>query len=334
MKPWLLLPAKFAHDVAPLALRLGSAFQFDDIPIWKPLKWKGLSFPNRLGLAGGVDKDAELVEEWWAYGAGFVEVGTITPLAQDANPGAIISRDIESRALWNRMGFPGSGVDAVKENLRDLPLRHRTPIFANIGKNRMTSNDDAVKDYATCMQKLSGICDAFVVNISSPNTTGLRELLEPRAFQRFLGGVMAARNKTTASSTPVLLKLSPDASDDDLKNLVQQALDLGIDGFIATNTTLSRDHGSPFPPEGGVSGGPLAARAKEVLAIVRDAIGPDRGEKLLISVGGVMTASDVRERLEMGADLVQVYSALIFDGPGFFRSVARQLNSRHATLAP
>ena len=326
MKPWLLFPPKFAHDIAPLALRLGSAFQTEDIPIWQPFKWRGLSFPNRLGIAGGVDKDAALIEEWWNYGAGFVEVGTITPLSQVPNPGRIIDRDLEARALWNRMGFPGSGVDVAKENLRDLPLRHRTPIFANIGKNRDTANADAARDYAICMRKLSGLCDAFVVNISSPNTTGLRELLQPQVFQKFLGQVMAARNKIEASSTPVLLKLSPDASDDDLKRVIGQASDLGIDGFIATNTTLAREYGSPFPAEGGVSGAPLAARSKEVLSLIRENLGTT-SDRLLISAGGVLSSADVKERLELGADLVQVYTALIFEGPGFFRAVARDLRS-------
>jgi dihydroorotate dehydrogenase len=322
MKPWLWLSPQFAHDIAPLALRLGAPFQSEDIPIWKPLKWKGLSFPNRLGLAGGVDKDAETVEEWWAYGAGFVEVGTITPRAQDPNPGVIINRDLQSRALWNRMGFPGGGVDVARANLMDLPVRRRTPIFVNIGKNRDTSNDDAAKDYATCMQGLDGLADAFVVNISSPNTTGLRELLQPRRFQKFLGGVLAAKNKIGASQTPVLLKLSPDADDADLQSVVQVACDLGIDGFIATNTTLARNHGSPFPPEGGVSGAPLSARSKEVLQLVRSRVGANH---LVVSAGGVLTPDDVRERLTLGADLVQVYTALIFEGPGFFRAVARQL---------
>jgi dihydroorotate dehydrogenase len=324
MKPWLLLSPQFAHDIAPLALRLGAAFQTDDIPIWQPMKWKGLSFPNRLGLAGGVDKDGELIEEWWSYGAGFVEVGTVTPRPQGPNPGVIMNRDIEAKALWNKMGFPGRGMDVARENLRDLPPRRRAPVFVNIGKNRDTSNDDAVKDYAACMKTLDGLADVFVVNVSSPNTTGLRELLQPKHFQKFLGGVLAAKNKLSSRDTPVLLKVSPDADDRDLQVVVRLACELGLDGFIATNTTLAREHGSPFPPEGGVSGAPLAARSKEVLQIVRDAMGPNH---LLVSAGGVLSAEDVRERLALGADLVQVYSALIFEGPGFFRSVARAMRS-------
>ncbi len=325
MKPWLLLSPQFAHDVSSLALRLGAPFQSGEIPIWSPLKWRGLQFPNRLGLAGGVDKDGELIKEWWAYGAGFIEVGTVTPKAQTSNPGVTIDRDLKSRALWNRMGFPGAGADVVRENLRDLRPRKRTPIFVNIGKNRETSNEDAVRDYATCLKTLSGVADVFVVNISSPNTTGLRELLQPQVFQKFLGGVMAAKNKIPENQTPILLKLSPDADNHDLTAVVQMACELGIDGFVATNTTLSREHGSVFPTEGGVSGAPLAARSKEVLQLVRDAMGPGRGDRLLVSAGGVLSPNDVRERLKLGADLVQTYSALIFEGPGFFRAVARDM---------
>lgn len=330
MKPWLLLPVKVAHDVAPIALRLGAAFQSDEIPKWNPLKWKGLQFPNRLGLAGGVDKDGELIEEWWAYGAGFVEVGTVTPKPQGPNAGKIMGRDLESKALWNRMGFPGSGMRIARENLRDLPQKKRAPVFVNIGKNRDTSNEDAAKDYATCIQTLTGLADAFVVNISSPNTTGLRELLQPKNLQRFLGSVLAAKTKAETDSprtTPVLLKLSPDADNADLKTVVQVACELGIDGFIATNTTLARTHGSPFPPEGGVSGAPLAERSKEVLSLLQSELGANKGDRLLVSAGGVLTPADVRERLSLGADLVQTYSGLIFEGPGFFRQVAKEMNS-------
>lgn len=325
-----MLPVKFAHDFAPVALKLSAAFQSEEIPKWNQLKWKTLNFPNRVGIAGGVDKDGELIEEWWAHGAGFVEIGTVTPKAQGPNPGKIMGRDLETKALWNRMGFPGSGMDIALANLKDLPPRRRTPVFVNIGKNRDTANEDAAKDYAACMQTLTGYADAFVVNISSPNTTGLRELLQPKVLQRFLGTVLAAKTKAeqdSARSTPVLLKLSPDAENSDLRNVVQVACELGIDGFIATNTTLAREHGSPFPPEGGVSGAPLAARSKEVLSQLRDALGKEKGDRLLVSAGGVMTPKDVRERLELGADLVQVYSGLIFEGPGFFRKVAREMNT-------
>lgn len=327
MKPWLLLPPKAAHDFAPLGIRLLASFRETNIPTWRPFTWKGLSFPNRVGLAGGVDKDGEVIEEWWKFGPGFIEIGTVTPRAQDANPGKIIDRDLESFALWNKMGFPGSGVHFVRQNLKDLPPERPTPIFVNIGKNRDTANELAAHDYAECMSELSGIADAFVVNISSPNTQGLRELLQPKNLHKFLGQVLSARNKTEFPSTPVLLKISPDLENENVKAIVEVAGALGVDGFIATNTTLSRDHGSPFPAEGGVSGRPLAKKSKETLRSLISALGSAKGERLVVSVGGVLTPEDVEERLAMGADLVQVYSALTFEGPMFFKTVAKHMST-------
>ena len=323
MKPWLLVPPRLAHDLAPLALQLAAAFREPHACKWRPFSWRGLKFENRLGTAGGVDKDGTLIEEWWRFGPGFLEVGTITPEPQTANPGKIVDRDIGTQALWNRMGFPGSGAWAVHENLRDLPPERTTPLFLNIGKNRTTSNDDAVRDYASCLETLAGLGDAFVINISSPNTSGLRELLQPRHLKKFLGGVMAAKNKTAGPETPVLLKLSPDLLDDELASVIEIACGLGLDGFIATNTTLAREFGSPFPPEGGVSGGPLAARSTAVLKQLISSLGSERGRKLVVSAGGILTPDDVERRLDLGADLVQVYTALIYHGPRFFERTAR-----------
>ena len=323
MKPWLRIPPKLAHDLAPLALQLAASFREIKTPVWKPFSWRGLQFQNRLGTAGGVDKDAELVEEWWAFGAGFVEVGTITPEPQAPNLGKIFDRDIQNRALWNRMGFPSSGVFVARENLRDLPGPRATPVFVNIGKNRTTSNDDAVRDYASCISALSGLADVIVINISSPNTTGLRELLEPQHLHRFLAGVLAARNRSDHADTPVLLKLSPDMLKEELKNVIDIACSLGIDGFTATNTTLARDHHSPFPHEGGVSGGPLAERSIATLGFILETLGSRRDGKLIVSAGGILTPEDVKNRLDMGCDLVQAYTALVYEGPWFFDQVAR-----------
>lgn len=321
MKPWLWLPANLAHDLAPIGLQLLSTFREPVSYKWNPFAWRGLSFENRLGIAGGVDKDGESIEDWWTLGPGFIEVGTVTPLPQGPNPGRIVARDKEARALWNKMGFPGSGLEVVRRNLRDLPLERTTPLFLNVGKNRTTPNDRAVDDYAKCIAELAGLADAFVINVSSPNTSGLRDLLLPANLSKFLGGVLQARSASTAPATPVLLKLSPDLSDEDLANALGVSVDLGIDGFVATNTTLARGPRSPFPPEGGVSGGPLAQQSKEILRKLLRELGSARRDKLVVSVGGVMTPEDVFERLELGADLVQVYTALAYEGPGFFRHV-------------
>ena len=328
-KPWLLLSPKLAHDLAPFGIQVLSAFQSEPTPVWRPSKWRELEFKNPLGLAGGVDKDAALIEEWWSFGAGFIEVGTITPLAQSANAGKIIDRDVATRALWNRMGFPGSGVKVAYENLTDLPLKRKSPIFVNIGKNRSTPNEHAAADYAYCISQIGELADAFVINISSPNTTGLRDLFREENFAPFLETILRARGQNSNRAKPLLLKLSPDLLPSDLTSIVKTSARLGIDGFIATNTTLSRPPGSPFPVEGGVSGGPLAELSKNMLRTVIDLLGSERDGKLLVSVGGIMTPEDVSERLHLGADLVQVYTALVYEGPGFFHQVARQI--KHPT---
>lgn len=341
-KPWLLLPPKLAHDLAPLGLQVLASFREAKPPVWRTFEWRSIHFPNRLGIAGGVDKDGDRIEDWWALGAGFVEIGTVTPLPQKPNPGRIIDRDLESLAIWNKMGFPGKGMWHVRANLLDLPgaqaapnangesIKRPAPLFVNIGKNRMTPNEEAARDYAACIETLSGLCDAFVVNISSPNTKGLRDLFKPEIFRAFLKPVVAARRQSATKDTPILLKLSPDLSDTDLSNVVTEALAMEIDGFIATNTTLERTAKSKFAQaeyahEGGVSGKPLAARSKVVLSRILQLMGSERSKKLVVSTGGVMTPEDVFERLDLGADLVQVYSALIFHGPNFFRHVARKV---------
>jgi dihydroorotate dehydrogenase len=328
MKPWLWIPANFAHKLSPLALELHAMVSEKTSFNWSPFNWRGLHFANRLGIAGGVDKDASHVEDWWTFGPGFIEVGTITPKPQTPNPGRVLLRDRKSNALWNRMGFPGTGAWSARENLHDLGRPHYTPLFINIGKNRSTPNEEAARDYTECIEILSDHADAFVVNISSPNTTGLRELLLPAHLQKLLNSIMAARNQSISPATPVLLKLSPDMSDLELKAVIEAAMSAGVDGFIATNTTLDRSPGSPFPNEGGVSGAPLALRAKAVLNSLLEIIGSNRRDTLVISTGGIMSPEDVFERLEMGADLVQVYSSLIFHGPRFFRNVARAAEKR------
>lgn len=331
MKPWLWIPPKLAHDLSSVALQIYSAlrmgFEDQSIPIWQPLDWRGLHFPNRLGIAGGVDKDAALIDEWWSLGCGFIEIGTITPRAQDPNPGKIIDRNLGELALWNRMGFPGSGVNIVRANLLDVAKPWPTPVFANIGKNRDTMNQNAHLDYQICMNELGDVVDGFIINISSPNTSGLRELLLPSNLKIFLAAVVRARDESPAPKTPLILKISPDMHDEEIARVTETALELGLDGFIATNTTLARSHPSPFPAEGGVSGQPLAQRSKAVL----ERLAPLLDERhLLISAGGVMSAEDVFERLELGADLVQIYTALIFEGPGFFRRVAKSAKSLEA----
>lgn len=333
VKPWLWIPPQLAHDLSPLALKLYGRFNSYQTLTWSPFSWHGIEFTNRLGLAGGVDKNADNIEHWWTLGPGFVEIGTITPKSQPGHIGKRIGRDYAQRSLWNRLGFPSRGVDEVAARMKELYQPHFTPIFANIGKNASTPLADASRDYITCIEKLSGYVDAFVVNISSPNTEGLRELAKPNNFQRFLEPIVAANKarkgiRAADTNTPLLIKLSPDTNDEDLDNILHTSAGLGVDGWILTNSSVEIRQNLPFPKEGGVSGKPLAFRSKEILTKALQSLGTKRKGKLVISCGGILSPQDVFERLEMGADLVQVYSALIFDGPFFFRKVSEAAEVR------
>ena len=316
LKPWLWISPAIAHKLSPSLIKslglLGGR-----PPEWNTFKWRGLHFPNRLGIAGGVDKDAVNTRDWWRLGAGFVEVGTITPHPQRGNTPPVLDRDVEHEALWNRMGFPSKGVAAVKKRLKKLPRPFAAPVFANIGKNATTSLDQAAQDYLYLLEQLRGLVDGFVVNISSPNTKGLRDLLKPERLTDFLAPVLAQK------SAPILLKVSPDMEDEELDRVLTISHDLGIDGWILTNTSQGIRENLHFPKEGGVSGRPLGPRSKQLLQRSLELLGARRKDKLIVSVGGVMTAEDVTERLALGADLVQVYAALVFQGPFFLRKVAQ-----------
>lgn len=322
MKPWLLIPSKWAHDLSPLVLPLYSLIYGKKTPIWRSFTWRDLTFKNPMGIAGGVDKNAENLKEWWALGCGFIEIGTVTPQWQNANPGKIMDRDLKHHSLWNRMGFPSHGGDEVFYNLMSYAPYFRTPIFVNIGKNRDTSNENAVDDYCKLIDQFRPIADAFVVNISSPNTKGLRDLQSKENLSRLLTPII--KKVSHFEPTPVLIKLSPDMDSDLLAETVLHCHELGIDGYILTNTTLSRHEGCRYPAEGGLSGQPLKELSERALQTAIQALGPKREGKLIVSVGGVMTPEDVVQRLKMGADLVQVYSTLIFHGPGFFHDVVEQ----------
>ncbi len=338
-KPWLWLPAKVAHDLSPYYLQARSFIKSPIIYEWRPFEWKGLRFANRLGLAGGFDKDGRSIRAWWTFGPGFLEIGTVTPQPQGPNPGKIMARDLRQTALWNKMGFPSVGQDRVAEYLGKILRPYHTPLFINIGKNRHTDNARACDDYISCLRRLNEHADAFVINISSPNTAGLRELLQPTNLQMFLQPIVEARDALCATNgtldsstfgkakkTPLLLKLSPDLNESDLASALDVSCALGIDGWIVSNTTLQRQQDSFFPQEGGVSGGPLAPISRRLLQTTLLLLGDRRKGKLVVSTGGVMSAADVHDRLELGADLVQVYSALIFKGPQFFRQVASELS--------
>ncbi len=311
-----------AHDLGPIGLRVWANFLTEENMSWRPLNWRGLHFRNPLGIAGGVDKTGSALTAWYKFGCGFLELGTVTPLAQLPNPGLILDRDIKAQALWNKMGFPGPGADQIALKLRSLGAFVSRPLFINIGKNRQTANENAASDYIACFEKLKDFADAFVVNISSPNTSGLRSLGE-QSFLKNLLDEIAQAQQLAKTKIPILLKLSPDMDETETYDLLERSAEAQVDGWILTNTTLTREPHLKFQKDGGVSGSPLASLSKVKLQQAVKFLGNAKQDRLLISVGGIMSSSDVQERLDLGADLVQVYSTLIFRGPLFFREVAK-----------
>lgn len=284
----------------------------------------GLEFPSPFGLAAGFDKEARGIAGLGALGFGHVEVGTITGAAQPGNPTPRLIRLIPDRAVVNRMGFNNAGAVACAPRIeRARRARIRPVIGVNIGKTKVVPVEDAIEDYLTSTRLLAPHADYLVVNVSSPNTPGLRGLQELDKLEPLLVAVRDA-----AGTVPVLVKIAPDLTDEQLARIAELVLRLGLPGIVATNTTLSREGLISSPEavaaagEGGLSGAPLAARSLEVLRLLRAAVGP---ELCLISVGGVTTGADVRERLEAGATLVQGYTAFLYEGPLWARAVNRAL---------
>ncbi|MBM7504613.1 quinone-dependent dihydroorotate dehydrogenase [Agromyces aurantiacus] len=284
----------------------------------------GLRFPSPFGVAAGFDKDALAVRGLGNLGFGHVEVGTITALPQPGNDRPRLFRLVADRALINRMGFNNGGADAAAGRLSRLARRRHRPVLGvNIGKSRVTPVEQAVDDYVRSAKVLAPYADYLVVNVSSPNTPGLRGLQELDALAPLLEAVRAA-----AGRTPLLVKIAPDLDDAEVVRICELVGRLGLDGIIATNTTISRE-GLVTPAAeveaigaGGLSGAPLAARSLAVLRIIREHV---PASLCVISVGGVETADDVRERLDAGATLVQGYTAFIYRGPLWARQVNRGL---------
>jgi dihydroorotate dehydrogenase len=285
----------------------------------------GLSFESPVGLAAGFDKNAQAILGMQALGFGHVEVGTVTAHPQKGNPKPRLFRLPDDQALINRLGFNNHGAERVAKRLRALRRSHKDlPVIGvNIGKSRITALEDAVADYVSSTRALSGLADYLVVNVSSPNTPGLRGLQDEKALRPLLKAVVAE-----AKETPVLVKIAPDLSDEAVVQVCRLAVKLGLAGIIATNTTISRtglvtDHSRVADlGEGGLSGLPLGPRSREVLRLIRHSVPRDF---CVISVGGVFTGTDVRERLAAGATLVQAYTGFVYRGPLFAHHLTREL---------
>lgn len=287
----------------------------------------GITFPNPVGLAAGFDKDAKMFKELSALGFGFVEIGTVTPKAQEGNPKPRLFRLKEDNALINRMGFNNEGVEAVLERLKkNKKGAGHVIIGGNIGKNKITSNEDAADDYLICFNALFDYVDYFVVNVSSPNTPNLRALQEKEPLKKLLN-VLQKRNKELAATSkrkPILLKIAPDLSDDQLLDIIEIVSETKIDGVIATNTTISREGlGSAKKGEmGGLSGKPLTKRATEVIKFLSE---KSNNSFPIIGVGGIHSAKDALEKLEAGASLVQLYTGFIYEGPGLIKEINKAI---------
>lgn len=281
----------------------------------------GLNFENPVGLAAGFDKDARLIDELAAFGFSFIEIGTLTPKAQPGNDKPRMFRLPKDKALINRMGFNNGGVVDATERLRKRTSK--VIVGGNIGKNKVTPNENAMDDYTRCFEVLYPFVDYFVVNVSSPNTPGLRELQEKEPLRKLLGNVIQL-SKARATYKPVLLKIAPDLTNTQLDDIVEILKETQTDGIIATNTTISRE-GLITEPEviasignGGLSGAPLTKKSTEVIRHLRAKLGNGYP---IIAVGGIMSAEDAIEKLNAGADLVQIYTGFVYEGPGLVKKI-------------
>ena len=300
----------------------------------RPVHAMGLEFPGPLGLAAGFDKNAEGIDALAALGFSFVEVGTVTGEPQPGNDRPRLFRLPADRAIVNRMGFNNDGAEVVAERLAKRWLKHRDGdviVGVNIGKTKVVPEHDAdavAADYEKSTRLLAPYADYLVVNVSSPNTPGLRDLQSVERLRPLLVAVRRQADGVTTPHVPLLVKIAPDLSDDDVLAVADLALELGLDGIVATNTTISREGLRSGPEEiarvgaGGLSGRPLRERSLEVLELLRKRVGPDL---TIVSVGGISDADDARVRLDAGATLLQAYTAFVYEGAGWPARVQGEL---------
>jgi dihydroorotate dehydrogenase len=297
-----------------------SFYKYEDVSLEKEVF--GLKFKNPIGLAAGFDKNGEFIEEFSNFGFGFIEVGTVTPLPQPGNEKPRMFRLKADEALINRMGFNNKGVEVLARKLKSVK-RDGLIIGGNIGKNKNTSNDDAINDYIKCFDALFDVVDYFVVNVSSPNTPGLRDLQEKEPLMKILN-TLQNRNLKNDISRPILLKIAPDLTDYQLDDIVEIVQETKIAGVIATNTTISRANlksGESLTKEmGGLSGKPVRERSTEVIKYLSQ---KSNQSFPIIGVGGIHSAEDAQEKLDAGASLIQIYTGFVYEGPGLVKRILR-----------
>ncbi len=292
----------------------------------KPVECLSLTFDNPLGLAAGLDKNGECIDAFAAMGFGFIEIGTVTPVAQVGNDKPRMFRLPEAKAIINRMGFNNKGVDYLVEQVKGCQFKGVLGI--NIGKNKVTPEDQALDDYVTCLKKVYRHASYITINISSPNTPGLRNLQYGEALNHLLSGIKQCQHELQqlhGKYVPILVKIAPDLTDVEIQQIAQSFLDTAVDGVIATNTTLDRSQvqGLPNADEaGGLSGSVLTEKSCHVTRVLRTALG---GEMPIIGVGGIDSLAAAKDRLEAGANLLQIYSSFIYQGPALIKSIVNGL---------
>ncbi|MCW3083865.1 MAG: quinone-dependent dihydroorotate dehydrogenase [Bacteroidetes bacterium] len=325
---WVFSTIKFLCKIPGVPALLKSVYVVNDKRLEQTLF--GLTFPNPVGLAAGFDKDAKLFDELGYYGFGFIEIGTLTPVAQPGNEKPRMFRLPEDEGLINRMGFNNGGVAAAAERLK----KRKTKIIigGNIGKNKVTPNEEAVSDYEKCFEALFDHVDYFVVNVSSPNTPNLRALQDKEPLTHLLNRVKELNAKKN-NPKPILLKIAPDLTDGQLDDIIGIVKETKIDGVVATNTTISRENLKTSPTRleeigaGGLSGKPVRNRSTEVIRYLSEKSGKAFP---IIAVGGIHTGEDAIEKLNAGASLVQIYTGFIYEGPGIVKRINKKILKQRA----
>ena len=314
---------KFVCKIPGVSSLLGTLYGVADKRLEKRIL--GITFKNPVGLAAGFDKDARLIDELDSLGFGFIEIGTVTPLPQSGNDKPRLFRLPQDQALINRMGFNNEGVEAAMRRLKEK--KSNIIVGGNIGKNKVTPNEKALNDYALCFEVLFPYVDYFVLNISSPNTPGLRELQDKEPLRKLLLHVKQL-SESKPVYKPLLLKIAPDLVDSQLDDIIEILKETKLDGVVATNTTISREDLSTTSAEvqaignGGLSGKPLTKRSTDVIRYLRQKLGPGFP---IMGVGGIMSTEDALEKLKAGADLIQIYTGFIYEGPGFVRNINKAI---------
>lgn len=320
------MDAEQAHHLTLKALKIAPARQSRKVDVALAQTVFGLSFPNPIGMAAGFDKNAEVLDGLLGVGFGFVEAGTVTPKPQEGNPKPRVFRDPASRSVINRMGFPGGGAELFLKNYRDFRStgRNKTGIIGiNIGKNKDTS--EALNDYAALIKIFAPMADYLTVNISSPNTPGLRDLQKRENLLPLLEGMKEIRAQVSAKATPLLVKLAPDLHDADRAEIARTVMDAGIDGLVLSNTTLDRPDSLPADfraQTGGLSGPHVRDKSTRIIA---DFYRLTEGKLPIIGVGGISGGMDAYTKIRAGASLVQVYTALVYQGPALVKNIQWEL---------